>query len=180
MRVRGALAGSKAQLRAPEVEDLDRCMEWINDWEVVRNLISFTFPCSRLREREWLEKAAKGEDPANKVFTIETEDGTYLGNIGLHDIDYASGTAELGIVIGSKEHWGRGYGTDAARVLLRFAFANMGLRKVFLRVFGFNERAIKSYLKLGFREVGRLKEHSLREGRHEDVVYMEVFAHELT
>ncbi len=174
------ISGERVNLRALEPEDLDNCMSWINDPEVTNNLSIGLWPTSRKSEEAWLAGRASGTDQANKVLAIETKDGLYLGNIGLHGIDYVSGAAELGIVIGRKDYWSKGYGTDACRALLRHAFANLRLRKVILRVFGSNDRARKAYEKLGFREVGRLKSHTLKNGVYEDEVVMEVFAEELT
>lgn len=172
------LSGEKVNLRALELTDLDNCLSWINDREVTRFLTMGLWPVSRKSEEEWLTNAASGRDPANKGFAIETKDEVYLGGIGLHRIDLVSGTAELGIVIGRKDYWGRGYGTDAAKTLLKHAFANLRLRKVILTVLGSNARAQKTYAKLGFKAVGCLKAHSLKEGQFEDLVYMEVFADE--
>ena len=74
----------------------------------------------------------------------------YLGNIGLHNIDYVSGVAEAGIVIGVKEYWGQG--TEQTRPgLFRFAFREMRMRKIILKVFGTNIRAQRAYAKIGFK-----------------------------
>ncbi|MGE5578884.1 MAG: GNAT family N-acetyltransferase [Bacillota bacterium] len=172
------LRGEKVNLRAIELTDLDNVMAWINDPEVTRHLLVGLWPLSRGAEAQWIERRAKDADPTDKALVIETKDGVYLGGIGLHRIDFASGTAEAGIVIGRKDYWGKGYGTDALRVLLKHAFENLRLRKVYLSVFGSNMRAQKSYAKLGFREVGRLKAHTLKQGQYEDVIYMEVFREE--
>lgn len=172
------LSGEKVSLRALEMTDLDNCLSWLNDREVMQYLAAGTWPVSRKAEEEWLARQATSRDSSDRVLAIETKDGTYLGNIGLHKIDLAAGTAELGIVIGRKDYWGKGYGTDAARTLLSHAFWNLRLRKVTLAVHGSNLRAQKSYAKLGFRHAGCLKAHLLKEGRYEDLVYMEVFREE--
>lgn len=171
--------GEKTRLRCLEASDLDNCLSWINDPEVTR-FLAVRMPISRKQEEAWLARAMSGEDRANVVFAMETLDGEYLGNIGLHNIDYVSGVAELGIAIGAKRYWGKGYGPDAMRTLLRFAFRELRLRKVILRVFGTNVRARKAYAKLGFKEVGRLRAHVLKDGMFEDEILMEVFAEELT
>jgi len=153
-------------------------MTWINDPEVTRYLTAGQWPMSKEMEAEWVRRRATTNDPADKALVIETLDGTYLGGIGFHRIDYVSGTAEAGIVIGRKDYWGKGFGTDAMRVLLKHGFENLRLRKVMLTVYGSNVRGQKSYAKAGFREVGRLKAHVLKQGRFEDMVYMEVFKEE--
>lgn len=173
------LNGEKTRLRPPEMTDLDNIMTWINDREVTRNLLVGFWPLSRKFEEGWLARVVEGSDPRNRVLIIEDSRGTYLGSVGLHDIDMRSGVAEVGIVIGRKDYWGKGYGTDALRTMLRAAFANLRLRKVILKVFGSNVRAQKSYAKLGFKVVGCLKDHELMEGEYEDLIYMELFKEEL-
>ena len=173
------LEGQKTRLRPAEMTDLDNIMAWVNDREVTRNLLLGFWPLSRKAEENWLARVCEGSDPSNRVLVIEDLQGTYLGSIGLHDIDMRSGVAEVGIVIGRKDYWGKGYGTDALRTILQAAFANLRLRKVFLKVFGSNIRAQKSYAKLGFRVAGRLTAQELREGEYEDVIYMELFRDEL-
>lgn len=184
------LRGERTRIRALEMSDLDNCYTWINDEEVIR-FLSMRFPASRKQEETWLERAVKGEDPGERNYAIEIassgpDDGypgsqrpEHIGNIGLMSIDWVSGTAELGIFIGKKEYWGKGYGQDAIRTLLRFAFSQLRLRKVFLRVMGSNVRAQKCYSKVGFKEVGRLKNHFLKNGIFEDEVFMEMFAEDL-
>lgn len=76
------------------------------------------------------------------------------------------------IEIGEKECWGRGYGTDALRTLVRFGFEEMNLNRIALDVYDFNERAIASYLKCGFIEEGRRRQDIYKGGRHIDVVMM--------
>lgn len=171
-------SGEKVNLRAIELRDLDDIMKWVNDPEVNRYLLVGLWPISREAEAQWVQRRATGDDPTDKALVIEAKDGTYLGGIGLHHIDFPSGTAELGIVIGRKDYWGKGYGTDAMKVLLKHAFENLRLRKVMLTVFGSNVRAQKSYAKLGFREVGKLTAHLLKQGQYEDLIYMELFKEE--
>jgi RimJ/RimL family protein N-acetyltransferase len=172
------LYGNKVKLRAYSTEDLPNIMAWINDREVTRNLALGIWPISKEAEEEWIRKIVMQEDPQNHVVVIETLDGIYLGSAGLHKIDMRSGHAEIGIVIGKKEYWSKGYGSDALRTLIKFAFSNLRLRKLYLKTMGSNLRAQKCYSKLGFKEVGRLKAHELKEGMYEDIIYMELFQEE--
>lgn len=169
------LQGEKVQLRRLEPTDIDFIMQWVNDPEVTKWL-SFVWPVSRKSEEEWLDRASKADDPSDQILAVETKDGTYIGQVGLHKIDYVSGIGELGIVIGRKDYWGQGYGSDALRTLIRFAFSQLRLRKLLLTYYGDNKRAEKCYLRLGFKEVGRLRDHMLRDGEFQDMVYMELFA----
>jgi len=101
-----------------------------------------------------------------------------IGVIGLRHIDAPPGTAELGISIGEADCRGRGYGTEATALLLRHAFTDLGLRAVLLEVWSFNPRAIRAYLRVGFREIGRRREAQVMAGRAYDRVYMDCLAEE--
>lgn len=168
------LAGKKTRLRALERSDIDNFMQWVNNREITQYLLAFSVPVSRALEERWLENALY-HTATDKVFAIETLDGEYLGNCGLHGIDSISRHAELGIVIGKTDYLGQGYGTDAIQTLLRLAFDSLNLEKVYLHVYGNNTRGIRCYEKCGFEIVGRLKRHRFVNGQWQDDVVMEVF-----
>ena len=96
----------------------------------------------------------------------------------LHRVHAEDRKAGLGIMIGEKDYWSNGYGGDAIVTLLRFAFHEMNLNRVWLHVFEFNERARASYKKCGFREEGRLRQHYYAEGRYWDVFVMAILRDE--
>jgi RimJ/RimL family protein N-acetyltransferase len=108
------------------------------------------------------------------MLAIETKDGIHIGNLGLHDPHPEHRSATLGILIGEKDYWSNGYGTDAIVTLLRFGFGEMNLHRVTLHVFEFNERAIACYKKCGFQIEGTLRQHYYGEGRYWDVIVMGV------
>ena len=171
------ILGERVYLRAVELTDLDSCVRWMNDAEVTGFLATGVFPISRLAEQGWLERAARAESPTNRNFAVCLIDGDrHIGNAGLHSIDWLSGVAELGIMIGEKDCWNQGYGTDVVRTLTTFAFRQAHLRKVFLRVFSHNQRAIRCYEKCGFRHEGRLSAQVFKDGRYVDEILMGLFA----
>jgi RimJ/RimL family protein N-acetyltransferase len=111
--------------------------------------------------------------------SIDTrEDGVHIGHCGLHRGRPEDRHAELGIMIGEKEYWNRGYGTDTMLTLVRFAFEQMNLNKVSLGVFETNDRAQAVYRKTGFVEEGRAREDYYQDGRYWDVVRMSVLRRE--
>ncbi len=171
------MEGKKTRIRALEKTDLDEIMKWVNDYQVTRSLVSFAYPASRAKEEKWLEKMIEPDDK-NRVFAIETKKGKYLGNIGFHNIDWKNRNAEVGIVIGKKRYWNKGYGTDAMMTILDFAFNRMNLHKVYLEVFDVNARGIKSYLKCGFKKEGHLREMFYNEGKYYDTVMMGILKRE--
>jgi RimJ/RimL family protein N-acetyltransferase len=89
-------------------------------------------------------------------------------------------TAELGIVIGEPDCRGKGYGTEATRLILDYAFSALGLHNVMLRVFAYNEAAIRAYLKAGFKEIGRRREAHRQGGVAYDEVLMDCVSTELS
>jgi RimJ/RimL family protein N-acetyltransferase len=113
-------------------------------------------------------------DPAHASFVIyDRATMRPIGTIGLPNINHAHRTAELGVGIGEKDCWGKGYGTEATRLILDYAFTVLGLHNVMLRVFSYNERAIRAYKKVGFKEIGRRRQAQRIGGQAYDVVYMD-------
>jgi RimJ/RimL family protein N-acetyltransferase len=174
------LHGEKVVLRAPGHADLPTFVRWFNDQEVMRFLAMDMWPMSMESEEKWFERIVEQK---NRTLTIETlpsegRPGVAIGNISLMDGDNRSQRAELGIVIGEKEYWSHGYGTDAIKTLLRYAFDELNYHRVFLRVYAANARAIRCYEKCGFRLEGRLREHVFRNGVWHDELMMGVLRDE--
>ena len=165
------LEGKVVRLRALESADLERAYGWINDREVTRYL-SARYPLSRADERRWLEEGPTNGFAAGVRLAIETKEGVHIGSIGLRQTNPEDRKAGLGIMIGEKAYWSNGYGSDAIVTLLRFAFREMNLNRVWLHVLEFNERAIACYAKCGFQEEGRLRQDRFGEGRYWDTVVM--------
>lgn len=111
-------------------------------------------------------------------FAIVERSGRVIGCVRLWRISYRNRSAMLTIFIGDKSRWGKGYGTDALRVVLRHAFGPMELRRVELHVFDFNHRAIRSYEKAGFVREGVRRQALARDGRYHDILVMGVLRDE--
>lgn len=177
--------GERVRLRAMEPEDAERGYKWINDREVTRTLMA-RYPFSLVAEREFLQNAAKALDFHDVRLAIETKEGAqtggrppvHIGFCGLHRGSAEDRHAELGIMIGDKEYWDQGYGSDAMMAVLRFAFFQMNLHKVSLGVFELNPRAQAVYRKCGFVEEGRRREEYYQDGRYWDVIWMSVLRRE--
>lgn len=132
---------------------------------------SFDLP-SLERSTEEYEKELKEH---NRItFAIyELENLTLIGDAGLRRINHRNGTATLGIGIGNKNYWGKGYGTEAVKLVVDYAFRFLNLYNVDLDTASFNLRAIRSYQKAGFKEVGRRRGSILLNGQRYDEVHMD-------
>jgi len=170
------LIGERLYLRPLELGDLEACLRWINDPEVTRTLALYR-PLNSLREREWLERLYK-DDRDIVLAIILKESDKHIGNVGLHRIDWKDRRAELGILIGEREEWGKGYGAEAIELMLDYAFTKLNLHRVFLRVYANNPRAIRCYEKIGFRREGVLRESHFAEGRYWDTLVMGILQRE--
>ena len=172
------MEGKNVCLRDLCLQDASLIRRWVSDTEVNQFLME-GFPRTE-REVERFVEAQKGNlDPLNRALAVALrEDGTCIGLIGCYGIDWSSRNAELGVIIGRKEHLGRGYGSEAVKLLVSFAFNELGLHRIFLRVFDFNERAIQSFRKCGFVEEGRLREAYFREGTYHNILVMSILEHE--
>lgn len=171
------LKGKLVNLRAIERKDLDEIMKWVNDREVTKYLAAFLYPVSQEEEEKFLERAMSRND-TEKNLVMETKERVYIGQISLHKIDWKNSNAELGIVIGNKEYWGKGYGTEAIKILLHHAFNQMNLYKIYLQVFEFNQRGIRCYEKCGFKKEGKLRKNYFYKAKYYDVILMGILKDE--
>ncbi len=173
-RRRFMIAGEQVILRAFEQADAERCYRWMNDPNIVRTLKA-RYPIAFQNEVEWLDRAM--QPIANeRHFAIERkEDRMHIGNASLHDIDWVSRTSWFGLFIGEPAAWNRGFGSDAIRTLVRFAFDEMNLHKLRINVFDYNERAQHILQASGFVVEGKLERDFYREGTYHDLVILSVF-----
>ena len=168
------IEGTIVNLRAPEMTDLERNHRWINDGEVTRFLAA-RYPMSLAAEEAWMrDVAGKMMSFESVFFAIETKDGRHIGNTNLFNVQAENSCAELGIMVGEKDCWSQGYGTDALRLLLRFGFEEMNLHRIALNTYSFNERAIACYRKVGFVDEGRMRDRIYTEGAYHDLLWMSV------
>jgi len=173
-RRRFMIAGEHTILRAFEREDVERCYRWMNDPNIVRTLKS-RYPIAFTNEAEWLDRAMQ-PTLNERHFAIERKDDrSHIGNASIHDIDWVSRTAWFGLFIGEPTAWNRGFGSDAIRTLVRFAFDEMNLVKLRINVFDYNEKAKHVLISHGFVEEGKLARDFYREGTYHDIVILSAF-----
>jgi RimJ/RimL family protein N-acetyltransferase len=126
-------------------------------------------------EEKWIA-SMNSSDRSTLMLAIETSEGEYIGNMGLHNINWRDRTATTGTLIGEKNYWGKGLGTEAKILLLRHAFHTMNLRKICSQVIEFNGRSKRYSEKCGYKSEGVLRMHTFRRGRYWDLENLAVFA----
>jgi RimJ/RimL family protein N-acetyltransferase len=150
-------------------------VKWFSDPQVVY-FLGRNSPITLAEEERWFRDYERRTD--EQIFAIDVAD-THIGNLGLHKIDRVHRKAEVGIVIGEPAYWSKGYGSEAMRTALRYAFGTLGLNKVSLDVLEYNTRAIHTYERLGFRPEGLHREDVYKDGRFVNVLRMGILAREL-
>ncbi len=171
------MQGKLVRLRGYEKSDLDALIRWFSDEEVTEFLGPMETPMTRAHQERMIERVTAANSP-EKAFVIETLEGLPIGDCGLRGFNWINRYAELFITIGEKSYWGRGYGADAVRLLLRLAFDKLNLHSVWLTTLVTNERAIRCYEKCGFKRQGLFRENSYVRGRYVDVVPMGILRSE--
>ena len=171
------IAGEKVALGPLRRDLIPLYLRWINDFEVVRFLGPAARPTSLEAEEDWYSRVSKADNQT--VFTVyENSELRPIGTTGLGEINHAHRTAEFGIMIGEKDRWGKGYGTEVTRLILEYGFTCLGLHNIFLWVFATNERGIRAYRRAGFRMAGRLRQHLRLGGQAYDDILMDCLATE--
>lgn len=169
---------SKIRLRKMVKEDADLYHTWRNDMEVM----GYTNPFLDLHPveetREFVEHVILGSDSSKSYIILEKQDDTPVGVTSLINIDYKNRNAECIIDIGNRDSWGKGYGSEALKLLLDYAFYEMNLHRIYLKVFSFNQRAIHLYQKMGFQHEGNSRQSLFREGKWHDIIHMGILQNE--
>ena len=178
------LFGPRCRLRAVEKTDVELFLKWMNDPEVTENLVNVG-PLSTIEEERWIENMLKSH-PAEHAMVIDIEDhtkpGSYraIGNCQLIDIDWRNRSAELGIMIGEKSCWDKGYGSEVVGIMLMHGFNTLNLHRIWLRVYEKNKRGIRAYEKAGFVYEGKFRQAHYQHGQYFDVHLMSVLKSEWT
>lgn len=166
------ILGENVYLSPYNPEDVAIFTKWMNDRAVTDGLGDSAAQFNLLNEKKWMEDILNNNEIA---YSIVLNNGDILiGSIGLFEIKQIHGTATVGLYIGEVENRGKGYGTEAMKLLVGHAFGVLNLRNIMLTVFDFNENAYKSYIKVGFKEFGRRKKAYYLNNQYYDTIFMEI------
>ncbi|MFC1715761.1 GNAT family N-acetyltransferase [Candidatus Poribacteria bacterium] len=170
------IVGDRIYLRPLDMEDIDPFVQWLND-EEVRQYLSRMSPLNKVREKDFIEGLYKNDSEIVLGIVLK-EDDQLIGNLALHRISSPFRHAGMGIVIGDKSCWSKGYGTEAMNLMMGYGFDELNLHRIFLTVLSFNTRAIRTYEKVGFKKEGVFRDHIYRNGKYHDVHYMGILEDE--
>ncbi|MDY7222680.1 GNAT family protein [Halalkalibacterium halodurans] len=168
----------RIRLRKMEKGDVPLYHSWRNDIEMMSSTNPNLDQYSLEETLDFVETIILGSSSSKAYMIHEKEMDVTIGITSLINIDYKNRNAECIIDIGEKTYWGKGYGFEALRLLLNYAFLEMNLHRVSLRVFSFNKKAIRLYEKLGFKHEGTSRQCLYRYGQWHDIVHMGILKDE--
>ena len=162
------IEGKLIRIREKRVEDIPDEYAWRVDEELSR--LDATRPLTMSYDDflKYSKEEMQFPNFRSKRLAVETIEGVHIGNVMYYDLNVRNAETELGIMIGNKEYWGKGYGTDIVKTLLKHLFEDLKLERVYLHTLAWNYRAQSSFSKSGFREI-----RAVRRGG-QDFLLMEV------
>lgn len=166
--------GALVRLASQSAEEMSKAfLKWDRDSELRR--LADSDPAqlwSEKRLKEFIEKDMEKDPPRAYRFSIRTlADDKLIGGTSIVP-NWMHGDAWIGIVVGDRDYWGKGYGTDAMHLIVQYGFVELNLRRVSLGLHAYNERALKAYQKVGFKMEGRMRGEGLRDGVRFDSLWM--------
>jgi len=177
--------GERIRLRRNERSDIPKFVEWLNDPEVRRYLL-IDLPISQANEEQWFENMLKlpgNEQPFGIEIRVNEPAGSdehwrLIGNCSFMNINWTIRSAEVGLFIGEKSCWNKGYGTEVMSLLLGLGFDTFNLNRIYLRVDEANKGGIRAYEKAGFVHEGRFRQGTFQNGEYRDMLLMSVLRSE--
>lgn len=168
------IQGKRIRLWALEKFDISQNYHWANDPELINLTGMNPNPKSLVDIERWFETVCNNTN--QRMFTVKTLDGDYIGNIEIADIDWRVGRGEIGLLLGDKRAWGQGLGSEAIAMTCAFGFDEMRLHRIEARVLTHNTRAQHTFERCGFTREGILRGSHFVGGEHKDVVMYSLLA----
>lgn len=169
------LKGNKVLLRAMELEDMDFLRNMINDEKMEHNVIGWSFPISKYEQERWFESQIQNKN--NIRFIIEAE-GQTIGLATLTNIDWKNRKACHGIKLFSDVIKGKGYGTDTVIAIMKYAFEELQLNKIYSTILEENEISRKLYKKCGWTEEGCLRKSIFKNNKYNNEIFVGILKEE--
>lgn len=164
---------TRVYLRPPEKSDLLFFRQALNNESIARFLQGHHM-IMEMEEEDWFNSLPKKKDINRVCSIVLKETHEVIGTIGLHQIDWIDRTALTGTFIGKEELLGKGLGTEAKMLWLKYAFLTLNLRQIYSGAHAFNGRSIKYSQKCGYKEIARFPNRTFRDGKYHDRVFLMV------
>lgn len=168
---------SRVYLRALEPDDYKISVEWRNDDEIWSMLGGRKYFVSSAYEKKWIEDTIFNEKDVKLAVCLK-ENSLYIGNVYLTDIDYVNRSAISHVLIGNKSYWGNGYAAEAYKLLLSYAFDELGLHRVCAHVLESNFSSLKMHKSCGYIEEGVLRDSVWKNGKFQNQVVLSILSHD--
>ena len=170
------LVGQRIYLSPLSIDDAEKYVEWFCDFSLADGVGKSGSIITVETEKTWLGEAIKNNYFNFAIVNLENDE--LIGNCGFNKIDQQNRTGTVGIFIGSENDRSKGYGEETLNLLLDYGFNYLNLNNISLTVMSFNNRAISCYKKVGFKEIGRMRECYYLNGKYYDKVYMDILTRE--
>lgn len=171
------LIGDKIYLRHVMKDDLVHIQEWANDPEI-RRLTGEVTPLTDAESEQYYEKLSKTDGDRLWFSVVLKENNRVIGETGLLRMFHFWRNTDLTIIIGEKDAWGKGYGTEAINLLMDYAFGYLNFHRISIGVVGFNDKALKFYEKVGFKKEGIQRDGYYYDHKYSDFVMMSILEDE--
>ncbi|CAN5872056.1 GNAT family protein [soil metagenome] len=170
------IEGDKVILRRLVASDITaEYLAWLNDEDVTRGLETVARPYTHEMLSQYINDVLVNEN-TYMFMVLDKISGKTIGTAKVHNISKKNGTCNLGLMLGDKNFWGKGYGQDAYATAIDFAFNTLGIRKIWEMANANNIASLSMCKKAGFEIEGTLKEHTFSEGKYIDKVVLGLFA----
>jgi len=161
----------RVYLRALEIDDHIKIHQWRNEEDIKQNFSGIPLFTSTMNEKSWVETRISDKNSVSCAICIKGTD-EFIGCIFLNDIDYHNRHGHIPVFIGEFKHRGQGYATDARILMLKYAFFDRGLERIWAKVIEGNDAAVRMLEKSGFQKEGLLRKSCFRSGYFVNEIYM--------
>ncbi len=173
------LIGQRVYIRPVELDDAPLIRTWHNDPEIRKLAIGGRLPYTQDFEEEDIKNAIKSKEQAYLMIVKKVEDKA-IGFIRINELRSFDRNVWLRMIIGDKNSWGQGYGSDALRCVLHWLFNELNVYRVEIEIFAFNERALKFFKKIGFKQEGIHRKAHFSEGQYHDIISLGLLREEFS
>ncbi len=166
------LVGKKCYLSPADLSDTALYVKWLNDLDVVNSTFQVVKCHNEASEEDFLNEAFRKQEHLYIIVDLKSDHP--IGICGFMAIDHLNSLAEIGIMVGEKDFWNKGYAQEALSLLLDYGFKKLNLNNIMLEVFPENKPALACYIKLGFKKIGERRKAQRRDLAWHNMVYMDI------